>query len=59
MILIPELLPAGSKLREIAYYMEDNNIDIFASTETIKMGNFGSVDIKNNKNGNELVETLN
>jgi hypothetical protein len=43
MILIPELLPAGSKLREIAYYMEANNIDIFASTETIKMGNFGGL----------------
>ena len=30
-ILIPELLPAGSKLRDMAYFMEDNKINNYLS----------------------------
>ena len=45
-ILIPELLPAGSKLRDIAYFMEDNKIDMIGSTKIVKMGDFGSADIE-------------
>ena len=45
-ILIPELLPAGSKLRDMAYFMEDNKIDMIGSTKIVKMGDFGSADIE-------------
>ena len=52
-ILIPELLPAGSKLRDMAYWMQnhvgaDGNpqpIDVVGSTEIAKVGNFGATDI--------------
>lgn len=44
-LLIPELLPAGSKLRDIAYYMQDNDIDVVGTTEIAKVGNFGASDI--------------
>ena len=44
-VLIPELLPAGSKLRNIAYWMQDNQVDLIASTKCVKVGNFGAVDI--------------
>lgn len=55
-ILIPELLPAGSKLRDIAYWMEDHvnpqtgqsePIDMIGSTKIVKVGGFGSTDISN------------
>lgn len=55
-VLIPELLPAGSKLRDIAYWMEDHvnpetgksePIDMIGSTKIVKVGGFGSTDISN------------
>lgn len=55
-ILIPELLPAGSKLRDIAYWMEEHvnpetgksePIDMIGSTKIVKVGGFGSTDISN------------
>ena len=52
-VLIPELLPAGSKLRDIAYWMEDNNVDLVGSTKIVKVGGFGStaIDYKTNDQG--------
>lgn len=53
-VLIPELLPSGSKLRDIAYWMEDHvnpetgksePIDMIGSTKIVKVGGFGSTDI--------------
>lgn len=49
-VLIPELLPKGSKLRDMAYWMEehvDENgksapIDLIGSTKIVKVGSFGS-----------------
>lgn len=55
-ILIPELLPSGSKLRDIAYWMEDHvnpetgksePIDLLGSTKMVKVGGFGSTNIAN------------
>lgn len=40
-VLIPELLPQGSKLRDMAYYMEEHNIDLIGSTTICKVGAFG------------------
>ena len=50
-VLIPELLPAGSKLRDLAYWMEEHvnpetnknePIDMVGSTKIVKVGGFGS-----------------
>jgi hypothetical protein len=46
-VLIPELLPMGSKLRDMAYYMEENNIDLIGSTKICKVGCFGTTSIDN------------
>lgn len=57
-VLIPELLPQGSKLRDIAYYMDENNIDLVGSTKIVKVGCFGSTSIKGVKNAEELNAAL-
>lgn len=48
-ILIPCLLPKGSKLRELAQYMEDNNIDVVLADSAVKVGAWGQVDIDSNE----------
>lgn len=58
MVLIPELLPKG-KLRDMALYMEDKGIDVAYATSVIKVGSFGSVDIHDKNNAEELVDSLN
>ena len=45
-ILIPCLLPAGSKLRELAQYMEKDNIDLIASDACVKVGAWGQGKLK-------------
>lgn len=57
-VLIPELLPHGSKLRDIAYYMDENNIDLVGSTKIVKVGGFGSINIKGVTNAEELNAAL-
>lgn len=57
-VLIPELLPAGSKLRDMAYWMEDNNVDLVGSTKIVKVGGFGSTDISKASNAQELSDAL-
>lgn len=65
-VLIPELLPKGSKLRDMAYWMEehaDENgksapIDLIGSTKIVKVGGFGSTDISNVTDSNSLNEAL-
>lgn len=66
-VLIPELLPKGSKLRDMAYWMEehvDENgksapIDLIGSTKIVKVGGFGSTDISKATDNNSLNEALN
>lgn len=70
-VLIPELLPKGSKLRDMAYWMEehvdvDENgnakpapIDLIGSTKIVKVGGFGSTDISKATDNNSLSEALN
>lgn len=43
--LIPELMPEGAALSKMAIAMEDNGIDLLASTKCIKVGAFDSVDL--------------
>lgn len=56
-VLIPELLPNGL-LKDMAYYMEDNDIDMVGSTTVVKVGNFGATDISKAKTAEELNEAL-
>lgn len=55
-ILIPELMPKG-KLRDIAEWMEENDIDLVASDACVKVGAFGACDIKG-KEGDALRQEL-
>ena len=57
-VLIPELLPAGSKLRDMAYWMESKGVDLVGSTKIVKVGGFGSTDISKASNAKELNDTL-
>lgn len=65
-VLIPELLPKGSKLRDMAYWMEEHvdetgksaPIDLIGSTKIVKVGGFGSIDISKAADSNSLNEAL-
>lgn len=57
-VLIPELLPAGSKLRDMAYWMESKGVDLVGSTKIVKVGGFGSTDIFKASNAQELSNAL-
>ena len=57
-VLIPELLPAGSKLRDMAYWMESKGVDLVGSTKIVKVGGFGSTDISKASNAQELSAAL-
>lgn len=56
-VLIPELLPNGL-LKDMAYYMEDNNIDMIGSTKIVKVGEFGAADISKAKSTSDLTDAL-
>lgn len=45
-VIIPELLPVGSKLRDLGEWMQEKDIDLVGSTKIVKVGGFGSADIK-------------
>ena len=57
-VLIPELLPTGSKLRDMAYWMESKGVDLVGSTKIVKVGGFGSTDISKASNAKELNDAL-
>lgn len=57
-VLIPELLPAGSKLRDMAYWMESKGVDLVGSIKIVKVGGFGSTDISKASNAQELSNAL-
>ena len=57
-VLIPELLPAGSKLRHLAYWMEGSNVDLVGSTKIVKVGGFGATDISKATSREELNAAL-
>ena len=61
-VLIPELLPKESKLRDMAYWMEEHvdesgksaPIDLIGSTKIVKVGGFGSTAIDYETNDKNL-----
>lgn len=57
-VLIPELLPEGSKLRDMAYWMDNNNVDLVGSTKIVKVGSFGSTDISKASDAKSLGKAL-
>lgn len=56
-VIIPELLPVGSNLRELGEWMQEKNIDLVGSTKIVKVGSFGSVNIKG-QSGQSLRDAL-
>lgn len=44
--IIPELLPVGSKLRELGDMMVDRGIDMLASDKCLKKGSYGEMDFQ-------------
>ena len=66
-VLIPELLPEGSKVRDMAYWMDehvDENgkpapIDLMCATTVVKVGNFGSTNISGTTTLEEFTAALN
>lgn len=66
-VLIPELLPEGSKVRDMAYWMDEHvgengepePIDLVCATTVVKVGSFGSTDISGTTTPEEFVAALN
>lgn len=54
-LIIPELMPKGSKLRDLANWMEAHNVDMVGSTKIGKVGVFGQAKL----NGVTDKESLN
>lgn len=42
-VMIPELLPKGSRLRDMLEIAEDNDVDVLAATTAVKVGSFGEI----------------
>lgn len=57
-VLIPELLPKGSMLRDLANYMEENQIDLACAKSAVKMGSYGTVDVGKAQNQGNLNDVL-
>lgn len=59
-VMIPELMPKGSKLRDILEWAErpENDVDVIAATTAVKVGSFGSVNVKDATNREELESSL-
>lgn len=53
--IIPELLPANSKLGELGIAMEREGIDLATCTTTVKVGGFGSFDIDNCNTADDII----
>jgi hypothetical protein len=57
-LIIPELLPEGSQLRDLGLWMDDREIDLVGSDKICKVGCFGQVDISNCKTSSDLVTAM-
>lgn len=58
-LIIPELLPKGSKLRDLGVWMENNNIDLVGSDKIAKVGCFGQADLSSVKSFEDLTTAMN
>lgn len=53
-LIIPELMPKGSKLRDLGLWMDKNNVDMVGSTKIAKVGCFGQASIDKVTTSDEL-----
>lgn len=58
-IIIPELLPEGTKLADLGYWMEENQVDLVGSDTIAKVGCFGQADLRGVIDNPSLVESMN
>lgn len=58
-LIIPELLPEGNKLRDLAFWMDENEVDLVGSDKICKVGCFGQCDLSNVTDNKSLVSALN
>lgn len=61
-VLIPQLLPKGSTLRDMAEWMEnqddEHKIDLIVATSAVKVGCWGEVDVTNLQEGEKISDRL-
>ena len=65
-VLIPELLPKDSQIRDMAYWMDEHTnskgeeypIDLIVATTVVKVGAFGATDIKDARDHDSFVAAL-
>lgn len=57
-VLIPELMPKDTKMRHVAEYMTENNIDVAVMDSAIKVGAWGQTDISKATNREELFDIM-
>ncbi len=58
-LIIPELMPKGSQLRDLGLWMDEHEVDLVGSDKICKVGCFGQADISNCKNSTDLVNAMN
>lgn len=57
-LIIPELLPKGSKLRDLGIWMEKKGVDMVGSDKIAKVGCFGQTDLSAVKNTEDLFTAM-
>lgn len=57
-LIIPELLPKGSKLRDLGIWMEKKGVDLVGSDKIAKVGCFGQTDLSAVKNTGDLFTAM-
>lgn len=65
-VLIPELLPKDSQIRDMAYWMDEHKnvkgdeypIDLIVATTVVKVGAFGATDIKDARDHDSFIAAL-
>ena len=58
-LIIPELMPKGSKLRDLGLWMDEHNIDVVGSDKIAKVGCFGQSDLSDVKSNSDLISAMN
>ena len=58
-LIIPELMPKGSKLRDLGLWMDEHNIDVVGSDKIAKVGCFGQSDLSSIKSNSDLISAMN
>ena len=57
-LIIPELLPEGSQLRDLGLWMDEKKVDLVGSDKICKVGCFGQTSLKSCKSSTDLVSAM-